>query len=82
MASVAPMAQLAKDRLSDAEGLGFESQNGRVTGKSTPSLWRNEHPAVKGLRPPEHHAGQFHSDKKEFYEYVYVQPSVQRCRYT
>ena len=29
---------VAKDRLSDAGGLGFESQTGRVTGKSTPSL--------------------------------------------
>ena len=66
-------------------GLGFESQTGQVTGKSThapalrnhlitsqqlavrrtckrtanqfPSLWRDRHPAVKGLRPPERHAG-------------------------
>ena len=35
---------------SDAGGLGFESQTGRVRGKSTPSLWRNKHPAIKGLR--------------------------------
>ena len=41
-----------KSRLSDAGGLRFESQAGRVTGKSTPSLWRDEHPAIKGLRPP------------------------------
>ena len=38
-----------------AGGLG--SQTGRVTGKSVPSLWRDERPAIKGLRPPEHHAG-------------------------
>ena len=56
-AIVAPIAQLASDRLSDAGGLGFESQTGLVMGKSIPSLWRDKHPAVKGLRPPEHHAG-------------------------
>ena len=55
-----PAASLAKDRLSDAGGLGFESQTGRVTGKSTPSLWRDKH----GLRPPERLAGQFHPDGK------------------
>ena len=33
---VVPIAQLAKGRLSDAGGLRFESQAGRVTGKSTP----------------------------------------------
>ena len=42
---------------SDAGGLGFESQTGRVRGKSIPSLWRDKHPAIKGPRPPEHHAG-------------------------
>ena len=31
--------------------------DGRVTGKSTASLWRDKHPAIKSLRPPEHHAG-------------------------
>ena len=30
---------------------------GRVGGKSTTSLWRDEHPAVKGPQPPGHHAG-------------------------
>ena len=30
---------------------------GRVTGKSIPSLWTDNRPAIKGLRPPEHHAG-------------------------
>ena len=40
------------DRLSDAGGPRFESQTGRVTGKSIPSLWRDRHPAIKGLRPP------------------------------
>ena len=39
-ALVVPIAQLAKDRLSDAGSLGFESHTGRVTGKSTPRLWR------------------------------------------
>ena len=48
-----------KGRLSDAGGLKFESQAGRVTGQSIPSLWRDKHPAIKGLRPPEHHAGKF-----------------------
>ena len=56
---VAPIARLVKDRLSDA---GFESQAGRVTGKPTPSLWRDKHPAIKGLRPPEHCGRQFHLD--------------------
>ena len=62
---VAPIAQLVKGRLSDAGGLRFESQAGRVTGKSIPSLWRDKHPAIKGLRPPEHHAGKFHPDHKK-----------------
>ena len=52
---MAPIAQLVKGRLSDAGGLRFESQAGRVTGTSIPSLWRDKHPAIKGLRPPEHH---------------------------
>ena len=30
---------------------------GRVTGKSIPSLWRDKHPAINGVRPPEHYAG-------------------------
>ena len=49
---------------SDAGGLGFEFQTGRVRGKSIASLWRDKHPAIKGLEPPEHHAGQFHPDQK------------------
>ena len=61
---VAPIAQLLKCRLSDAGGLRFESQAGRVTGKSIPSLWRDRHSAIKGLRPPEHYAGKFHPDHK------------------
>ena len=52
-------------RLSDAGGLRFESQTGRVAGKSIPSLWREKHPAIKGLRPPEHHAGHFHPDQQD-----------------
>ena len=51
---VAPIAQLVKGRLPDAGGLRFESQAGRVTGEPTPSLQRDTHPAIKGLRPPEH----------------------------
>lgn len=47
---------------SDAGGLGFESQTGRVRGRSIPSLWRDRRPAIKGLRPSEHHAGQIHPD--------------------
>ena len=54
---VALVAQLVKGQLSDAGGPMFESQAGRVTGKSIPSLWRDRHPAIKDLRPPEHHAG-------------------------
>ena len=38
---MAPVAQLAKDRLSDAGGLGFESQTAWATGKSIPSLLRD-----------------------------------------
>ena len=59
---VAPIAQVVKVRISDAGGLRFESQAGRVTGKSIPSLWREKHPAIKGPRPPEHPAGKFHLD--------------------
>ena len=53
------IAQLVKGRLSDEGGLRFESQAGRVKGKSIPSLWRDEHPAMKGRRPPEHCTGHF-----------------------
>ena len=31
-----------------------------------PSPWRGKHPALKGLRPPEHHARQkYHPDQKD-----------------
>ena len=50
---------------SNAGGLGLESQAGRIRGKSTPSLCRHKHPAIKSLWPPEHHAGQFHPDQKD-----------------
>ena len=60
----APIAQLVKGRLSDAGGPRFESQTGRVTGKSIPSLWRDRHPATKGLRPPEHDSGHSIRTKK------------------
>ena len=56
---------VVKDPISDAGGPRFESHAGRVTGKPTPSLWRDKHPAIKGLRPPEHHAGKFQQDQKE-----------------
>ena len=45
--------------LSDAGCLKFESQLGRVTGKTFPRLWGDECPAIKGLRLPERHAGHF-----------------------
>ena len=57
-----------KERISDAGGLRFESQTGRVRGKSIPSLWRDKHPAIKGLRPPEHHAGYSIRTNKHFSE--------------
>ena len=63
--SAVPKAQMAKGRLSDAGGLGFESQTGWATGKSSPRPWRDKHPAIKGLRPPEHHAGQLRLDRIE-----------------
>ena len=28
------------------------------------SPWSDKHPGIKGLRPPEHHAGQFHPGQK------------------
>ena len=65
IAVVAKPAQLVKGRLSDAGGPRFESQAGRVTGESAPSLWRDRHPAIKGLRPPGHHAGKFHPDHEK-----------------
>jgi len=33
--------------------------------KSIPSLWRDKQPAIKGLRPPGHHAGQFCEDQDD-----------------
>jgi hypothetical protein len=58
-------SSLAKDQLLHAGGPRFEPQTGRVVGKSIPSLWRDEHPAIKGLRPPEHRAGRFHPDHRD-----------------
>ncbi len=55
--AVAPMAQLANDRLSDAGGPRFESQTGRVRDEFITSLRRDRRPAIKGLRPPEQHTG-------------------------
>ena len=62
---VAPIAQLVKGLLPDAEGPRFDSQTGRVRGKSTLSLWKGKRPAIKGLRPPEHHAGKSPPDRKK-----------------
>jgi hypothetical protein len=45
-----------KDRLSDAGG------------RPTPSHWRERHPAIKGLRPPEHQAGRFHPDQEVLFQ--------------
>ena len=28
-------------------------------------FWRDKHTAIKGLRPPQHHAGKFHPDNKK-----------------
>ena len=56
-------SSVAKDRLSDAGCLGFESQTGGVRGESSTSLWRDKRPASKGLRPPEHYAGRFRPDQ-------------------
>ena len=40
--------------------------NPRLGGlRVSPSLWRDNHPAIKGLPPPEHHAGKFHLDHKK-----------------
>jgi len=43
-----------KDRLSDAGGLGSEFQAGPLPASSIPSLRKDEHPAVKGLRRAGH----------------------------
>ena len=48
-------SSVAKDRLSDAGGLSFESHTGWIMGKSIPSLWRDKRPAIKSPWPPEHH---------------------------
>ena len=62
---VAPIAQLLRigSQMQEVRGL-----NPRLGGlgvyKSTPSLWRDMHPAIKGLRPPEHHAGHSIRTKK------------------
>ena len=47
----------AKDRLSDAGGLMFESHWVGYPGESIPSLWRDAHPATEGLYPSERNAG-------------------------
>ena len=52
------------DRLSDARGPRFEFLTVRIRGKSTPSLRRDKHPAIKGFRPPEHFAGHSIRTKK------------------
>ena len=52
-----PIAQLAKGCFSDAGGLEFKSQTGRVMGKLIPSFWVHERLAIKGIRLPEHELG-------------------------
>ena len=37
---------------SDSCGLGFQSQTVRFRGKSITSLWSDNRPAIKGIRPP------------------------------
>ena len=37
----------------------------RVRGRPIPSPWREKYPAIKGLRPPERRAGQFHPDHED-----------------
>ena len=61
---------------SDGGGLGLESQTGQVRGKPTPSLWRDKLPTIKGLRPPDHYAGQFHRDQKDSSESEQQQESA------
>ena len=60
---LAPIAQLPRigSQMQEVRG---SNPTGRVTGKSTASLWRNKHPAMKGLWPPEHHAGHSIQTKK------------------
>jgi len=58
-------SSVAKDPISDAGGPRFESHAGRVPGKPIPSLWRDRHSAIKGLRPPEDYAGKFRQDQKD-----------------
>ena len=58
-------SSVGKGLLSDAGGPRFDSQTGWVWGRSAPSLWRDKHPAIKGLQPPEHHAGKFRQDQKD-----------------
>ena len=69
----------AKDPLSDAGGPRFEFQTGRVTGKSIPSLWRDKHFAIEGLRPPGHHAGHSIQTKKDSSESQHEQQNLRTC---
>ena len=73
-------SSVAKDRLSDAGVLRFESHTGRMMGKSIPSLWRDNRPAINGLRPPEHHVG--HYKMKQQNELLRVKQQMNLKYYT
>ena len=51
-------------------------------GKAIPSLWRDRHPAITGLRPPEHHARQFHPDQKDSSESNRNKQTTKRHRWS
>ena len=55
-----PDSLVAKDRLPDACSIF----TGRVAGKSIPSLWKDRHPAIKGLQLQELRWA-FHPDQKD-----------------
>ena len=52
----------------------------RVTGKSIPSLWRDEHPAIKGLGLQSSAQGMFHPDQKVFSELKQNAPGLLLCQ--
>ena len=47
---------------------GSNLRPGGVRGWFPPSLWRDTHPAIRGLRPPEHPRREFHPDQKDYSE--------------
>ena len=62
---VAPLARVAEGSARMQEVSGSDPRLAGFRGKSIPSLWRDRRPPIKGLWPPEHHAGQFHPDQKD-----------------